>query len=360
MEPAELRAAFPVLERYAYLNAGTCGPIAELAVRRATAELEGAAHEGRWAPTFERMWELQAAQRAAYAARVGAAPEDIALTTSTSEGIVRVLAGLDLGPEDEVITSDEEHPGLLGPLAQLHRRSGAHIRIVPFEALAEAVSRATRLVACSHVSWVGGAVAPDALREVAREVPVLLDGAQAAGAIAVDAPSLGCAFYAAAGQKWLCGPIGTGLLYVAPEWQDRLPSIGPTYLNLDAPAEGLDARPHPDARRHDASALSVEASALAVAADEVMSAFGWERAVQRAASLADTLVDALRERGREIAPRGRTTLVSWYEDDPVAVRERAAEAGVVVRDLPGRPLLRASVGAWSDESDLERLLAVLP
>jgi L-cysteine/cystine lyase len=52
--------------------------------------------------------------------------------------------------------------------------------------------------------------------------------------------------------------------------------------------------------------------------------------------------------------------VSWEEPDPAAARERLAEAGVIVRDLPGRPYLRASVGAWNDESDLDRLLAALP
>jgi selenocysteine lyase/cysteine desulfurase len=57
-----------------------------------------------------------------------------------------------------------------------------------------------------------------------------------------------------------------------------------------------------------------------------------------------------------VAPRGETTLVSWEDADAVATRDRLAAAGVVIRDLPGRDLLRASVGAWNDESDLERLL----
>ena len=357
--PASLRAAFPVLERYAYLNAGTCGPIARTAAEAATAELRSQAEEGRWTPTFERMLALQPRQRAAYAERLGATPDAVALTTSTSDGIVRVLAGLDLGPEDEVITSDEEHPGLLGPLAALHGRSGAHVRTVPFANVADAVGPATKLVACSHVSWVGGATAPAALAEVGREIPVLLDGAQGVGAVPIDLAALGCAFYAGSGQKWLCGPIGTGLLYVAPEWRDRLRPVGPTYLNLAEPAAGLDAVPHADARRHDASALAPDASAFAVAAHAAIAAYGWPEAVDRATTLAAGLADALRERGREVAPRGRTTLVSWNEEDPKAFTDRAAAAGVVVRDLPGRPLVRASVGAWNDESDLERLLALL-
>ena len=58
-----------------------------------------------------------------------------------------------------------------------------------------------------------------------------------------------------------------------------------------------------------------------------------------------------------MAPRGDTTLVSWRCEDAETVRDRLRAAGVIVRDMPGRELLRASVGAWNDESDLERLLA---
>jgi histidinol-phosphate/aromatic aminotransferase/cobyric acid decarboxylase-like protein len=49
--------------------------------------------------------------------------------------------------------------------------------------------------------------------------------------------------------------------------------------------------------------------------------------------------------------------VAWEDPDPPAARERLAAAGVVVRDLPGTRFVRASVGAWNDEDDLERLLA---
>jgi len=58
----------------------------------------------------------------------------------------------------------------------------------------------------------------------------------------------------------------------------------------------------------------------------------------------------------KIAPRAATTLVSFEDDDPTATAERLAASGVVVRFLPGTPYVRASVGAWNDEGDLERLL----
>ncbi|MBX5440486.1 MAG: aminotransferase class V-fold PLP-dependent enzyme [Solirubrobacteraceae bacterium] len=361
MEPASLRDAFPVLDEVAYLNAGTCGPVPAAAAAAVQDTLRIAATDGRWSPYFERMIDLQARQRALYAARIGARPQDVALTTSTSDGIVRVLAGLDLGPEDEIVTSDEEHPGLLGPLAATARRVGLRVRTVPFEAVAEAVTSATALVACSHVSWVGGKVAPAALAEVAASgVPVLLDGAQGAGAIEVDVAALGCAFYAGSGQKWLCGPVGTGFLYVHPDWRERLAAIGPTYMNLEQPSAGLEARPHADARRYDTPALSAEASAHAVAAGEVLVEHGgWDAALRRARDLAERFAAALVQHGREPEPRGPTTLVSWREDDAPGFVRRAAAHRIVIRDLPGRGLVRASIGAWNDERDLDRLLALL-
>jgi selenocysteine lyase/cysteine desulfurase len=60
-----------------------------------------------------------------------------------------------------------------------------------------------------------------------------------------------------------------------------------------------------------------------------------------------------------VAPRGDTTLVSFEDDDPEATRDRLAEAGVIVRNLPDTAYVRASVGAWNDEGDLERLLSNL-
>jgi L-cysteine/cystine lyase len=67
----------------------------------------------------------------------------------------------------------------------------------------------------------------------------------------------------------------------------------------------------------------------------------------------------LRERGFEVAPRGRSTLVSWRSQDPEGDVARLASEGVVVRYLPGRGVVRASVGAWNSEEDLGRLLAGL-
>jgi selenocysteine lyase/cysteine desulfurase len=177
--------------------------------------------------------------------------------------------------------------------------------------------------------------------------------------VPIDVHALGCDFYAGSGQKWLCGPIGTGMLWVSPAWRDRLPPVGATYINLEDPRAPLASPPHHDARRHDAPAMSAEWSAAAVAAHDVLAAHGWPEVHRRARTLASELAERLTASGRTVAPRDATTLVSFEDADPEATRDRLAGEGVVVRDLPGTPYVRASVGAWNDEGDLDRLLAAL-
>jgi selenocysteine lyase/cysteine desulfurase len=361
VDATTLRSEFPVLDERAYLNSGTCGPLPRRALHAVADVLARAATEGRTRAYMETMLALRDRQRAAYAERLGADPADVALTSCTSEGIVRVLAGLSLGPGDEVLTAPDEHPGLLGPLASLRARRGVDIRTAPFEDLADAVGRRTRLVACSHVSWVTGALRPAGLAELGPNVPVLLDGAQGVGAVPIDVRALGCAYYAGSGQKWLCGPVGTGMLWIAPERRHEVMPVGATYMNLAAPARALESAMHPDARSHDSPAMSAEAAAASVAAHDVLAEAGWDAVYERSRSLAASLADRLRERGRVVAPRDDTTLVAWEEDDPEATRDRLAASGIVVRNLPGTPYVRASVGAWNDEADLERLVtAVAP
>jgi len=357
MDAAALRAQFPVLAGVAYLNAGTDGPLPASAAAAACAELERQQSGGRAQAHFERRRELTAALREAYAGILGCPPAELALTTSTTEGLGAVVAGLDLGPGDEILTSDEEHPGLLGPLVTARDARGVSVRTAPLSDLVAAIGPRTRLVACSHVGWMSGRRAPAELAEVG--VPVVLDGAQGAGAVPVDVRALGCDAYAAAGQKWMCGPDGTGMLFVSPEFGERLRLTRCGYGNLEDAGAGLDARPRDDAARFDSASLSAEALACAGAAAGVLAAAGWTEVHARARALAAQLARGLEGAGREVAPRADTTLVSFASPDPAAERARLAEAGVVLRDIPGRPWLRASVGAWNDEEDLRRLLGAL-
>jgi L-cysteine/cystine lyase len=357
MDPARLRAEFPVLARAAYLNAGTDGPLPARAVRAASEELERELAEGRTRRHFERRAELAEELRAGYAALLGAPADDVAVTTSTTEGIGHVVAGLELQPGEEILTSDEEHPGLLGPLAAARDIRGASIRMVPFGELPEHVGPRTRLIACSHVSWMTGRLAPSALAEA--DVPLLLDGAQGMGAIPVDVAALGCDAYAGAGQKWCCGPDGTGALYVSPALRERLEVSRRGYGTIADPAAGLEGGLREDARRFEAPALNAETLACALAALRVLQEAGWDALHTRARGLSRELAERLRSGGREVVERDETTLVSFVVEDAERERDRLSGAGIMLRNIPGRPWLRASVGAWNDEDDLTRLMATL-
>jgi L-cysteine/cystine lyase len=147
------------------------------------------------------------------------------------------------------------------------------------------------------------------------------------------------------------------MLYVEPGFAQRLRVPAPSYISFVDASQGIDGPLRPDARRFDTSSLARETAALSLGALELLERVGLDAVHARARELAARLADELRARGCAVAPRADTTLVAWEDDDPAATRARLAEAGVVVRDLPGTPYLRASVGAWNDERDLERLLA---
>jgi L-cysteine/cystine lyase len=97
-------------------------------------------------------------------------------------------------------------------------------------------------------------------------------------------------------------------------------------------------------------------SAWALASLEALSEPGWGWLHERAASLATRLAEGLQERGLSVAPRGRSTLVSWKAEDAQAEVERLAGERVIVRSIPAFGLVRASVGAWSSEEELDALV----
>lgn len=352
-----LRAQLPVLDRVAYLNAGSVGPLPRAAAAAASAEVERQLAEGRGgADHFRHAVALADRLRARAATLLGADPWEVALTGATTDGVNAVLAGLDIRPGDEVVTSDEEHPGLLAPLALARRRRSIDLRVAPFGAVAEAVGPRTRLVACSHVSWISGRVA-DTEALAACGAPVLLDGAQALGAIPVDVHSLGCEYYAASGQKWLCGPIGSGYLYVGEQAIEGLSPAAPGYGSLSDPSRPLDLPLRDGAGRFDGGLPPSHHAAWALAALDVLEGAGLGPVQDRAAQLSGRLADLLAERGLRVAARDATTLVSWEASDPAAEAARLLDAGMLIRDLPGTPYVRASVGGWTSDEELERLAA---
>jgi L-cysteine/cystine lyase len=356
-DPATFRAQFPVFDRLAYLNAGTEGPVPRRAAEAVHQRIDVETTGGRCGPPyFEELMDLGARLRAGYADVLGCDPAELALTGSTTDGVNTVVAGLDLRPGDEILTSDEEHPGLLAPLGRARRRSGISVRMVPFAEIAGEVSSSTRLIACSHVSWVSGRMMDvSALR--ATGVPVLLDAAQAIGAVAVDVRTLGCDFYAASGQKWLCGPEGSGCLYVRPDRLEELLVPWPGYGSLADPHQALELVPAEGAARLDHGFPVGIRSAWALASLELFAEAGWDWVHERAAKLAAGLAEQLAEVGLEVWPRGNSTLVSWKVADPQAEVERLGAEGFIVRSIPAFDLVRVSVGAWSSEEELAALVS---
>ena len=345
----EARAQFPVLERVAYLNAGSFGPLPRATIEAMHAEQARDLRYGRAGTAYiDRMFDLRTEVRARLAALVSAEPEQVALTGSTTDGCNIVLAGLDLGPEDEVVTTTDEHFGLIGPL----HASGARVVVVPPDpdAITAAVTPQTRLLALSHVLWTTGQVLPvDELR-TATGLPVLVDGAQSVGAIPVDAR--GVDFLTISGQKWLCGPDTVGALVVAEP--DRLRVARPSYFSQQRYEPNGVFDPWPGARRFDPTWIPPGSLAGLLGALDVRPEWCFERATTTAERCRELLAEA----GADVVvPAQRATLVSWRPqgEEPEKVVARLAAAGVVVRDLPGTGLVRASVGWWTSEEDLERL-----
>lgn len=356
MRHQEVRGLFPVLERYAYLNAGTLGPLARPTLdamdERARYDQEQGRGGRAW---FESMLELRTRVRQKVASLISATPESLALTSSTTDGCNIVVAGLGLQPGDEVVTTNSEHPGLLLPLAV----SGAKVRVADVanrpaadagERITSLVGPKTKLLALSHVLWTTGQVMP--VQQLKRDtgLPVLVDGAQSVGAIPVDVGDVD--YYTVSGQKWLCGPEPLGALYIR----------DPDSLRVAFPSYWAQASIEPDGtfvRRDNAERFDTGWIATHMLA-------GWEAALdlrpdwcfERAAEMTEHCRRTLAGSCEVIGEPGQGPLVSFVPPgDPAETAALLYEQGVVVRDLPGTGWVRASCGWWTNEDDVARLAA---
>ena len=346
----DARAQFPVLERIAFLNAGTFGPLSLGTAAAVRTWLDRDLGEGRSGmPYFGAVLELRDRARAALAGLVGVDPSLVALTASTTDGCNIVVSGLGLGPDDEIVTTSSEHFGMLGALSV----SGARVVVVDPEpdAILAAVTPRTRLLALSHVLWTTGEVLPVHHLREQTGIPVLVDGAQSIGAIPVAAA--GVDFLTISGQKWLCGPDSTGALVVA----------DPERLRVGRPGNFAQASHDPDgsfvprdgAQRFEPNWISLASlSGLGIALAQVP-----EWRYERASALAERLRELLAGAAEVVTPAERATLVAFRPltgESAGVVVARLADAGVLVREIPGTGLIRASVGWWSSESDVDRLV----
>jgi len=347
----EARAQFPVLVRHAYLNAGSSGPLPLAAVEAAVARLERDLAEGRTGmPYIEEFLELRERLRNGIAAVLQTSPELVALTDSTTRGCEIVVAGLGLGAGDEVVTTSQEHFGLTGTL----HASGAQVVVVEAdeEAVLAAVTPRTRLIAVSHVLWTTGRRLDLERLRGADGPPVLVDGAQSVGAIPVDLA--GADFYTVSAQKFLCATESTGALFVRDP--ERLSVALPVAFAYESHEADGSFVPKEGARRFDSGWIGGPALAGFEAALGVHPEWRYEAGAAAAARCRELLVPVV----EVVTPPGHSTLVSFHPPgDPPELVAKLAEQGVLVRELAGRNLVRASCGWWTSEEDLERLVAGL-
>jgi L-cysteine/cystine lyase len=349
---------FPVLEHVAYLNAGTFGPLARETIDAVNAQTAIELERGRSGkPYFDAMIELRTRLRGQFADLLGTTPEHIALTASTTTGCHVVLSGLRLEPGDEIVTTDEEHFGLLGPL----HVSGARVRVAAtrgrpeeeaLEAVLAEVGPRTRLVAVSHVSWMTGHILPVAAIKEQTHVPLLVDGAQSVGAIPVELGDVD--FYTVSGQKWLCGPDATGALYVRDP--DAVSVALPTYWSREAHELDGTFAPVEGARRFDTGPLPVPS----LVGLEIALQIARPSPFDDARAIAGRCRELLSERFEVVTEPDHATLVTFAPDgDAANVVAGLHEAEVVVREVPETGWVRVSCGYWNTEEHLERLMAAL-
>jgi L-cysteine/cystine lyase len=364
---AAVRAALPSLGAGIQLNTGSVGPMpAETAA--AMAELEAYERDiGRsdipyYLESLERIDEA----RAAVAAVIGADLDEIALTRATSDGMNIGTWSIDWKRGDRAVTTNHEHPAGLGPLYAIRDRLGVELAFATFdgdaeeEAVLAAFDRAlvpgTRLVSVSHVLWTTGMVLPiERIAALAHErgALVIVDGAQAAGAIPVSVGDLGADMYSLPAQKW----IRRDLLSTARSTF----AGGSSWESFDSVGGFV---PHPDARRFHVSGYH-RPSVLGMARS-----IGWltmfvglEFVHGRGMATARRAADALAaiEGVTLLTPRERmATLVSfriagWPAEEELD--ELAARTFAIARTVPPVDAIRISVGCWTSDDELERFLA---
>jgi len=373
-----VRQEMPVTTSRIFLNAGTFGPLPICAVQAMQQYLQDQLQNGRLGTAaFESMTTIYDNARKSVAHLLHADAQEIALTDNTGEGLNIISYGLHWREGDEVITTNHEHMSLLAPLYQIRDRYGIVIRKADLgpvadrpvlQAIADLVTPRTRLISLSHVTWSTGAVLD--IREVARMgrelgIPVLIDGAQSAGAIPIDVKALGIDFYAIPMQKWLCGPDGTGALYVRREALDYvMPTyIGPWSIKHE---EGVEWELHEHAQRFEAGGRQTAAilgqSTVLKWLEETV---GYEWLFERISSLSTYAYNSLQRIPGIImlTPQaGASGLVSFTlegRDVTEVVNILRDNHNIYIRNIPSNKALRISTGFYNTEEEIDTLVRAL-
>jgi isopenicillin-N epimerase len=337
-----------------------------------------------------RRWSGRLAEaRAAVAAFLGAAAEDLAFVSNATGGVNAVLRGLELQPDEEILTTDHAYAACRKAAAFVARRRGARVVTVaiPFpvdsaDAIVErvlvGVTARTRLALLDHVTSPTGLVFPiarlvAALRE--RGVDTLVDGAHAPGMVPIDLDALGAAYYTGNAHKWLCAPKGTAFLHVR---RDRQTSVHPLVISHGyEPAEDgrrfleefdwtgtCDATGWlvlPECIRYLGALLpggwpemQARNRALALRAREILC-----DALGVSAPCPDDLIGSLASVPLPPARTGAPAASFTHEELMNWTRARGIETWSYPWTVPGGKLVRASAQVYNDEGQFVRLAALL-
>lgn len=365
----EMRRNLPVLSHCHYFNTGSAGPL-PLPVSRALTE---AFHEevyfGRlgaavWTRTARAVTDIQS--------RIGrlinAEPRSIALTRHTTDGLNIAVLGRRWQPGDEILLTSIEHLGGQAPAYLSRLRDGVRLREVPVgiggqalpERVGEAIGPRTRAVLVSHVAYAtGAATSLQPMVDIAHRhnLLVIVDGAQAAGAVPIDVASTGVDYYALPAQKWLMGPEGVGALYVRPDLIEETLPTALGYSSLAPEGGPLSFVLHPDARRfHVGTTFRPATLAFAAGLKWLEEEVGWSEVFSRIQTVGTTIRSILaRHPGISIlspedSPSG--LIVFTVPSRPAeAVVQDALQRGIMIRSVPGEAI-RVSAGWFLDEGDL--------
>ncbi len=311
--------------------------------------------------------------KASLAAYVGADAGNLVFATNATEGLNAVARSLELAPGDEVLAPVGEYGAVDMLWRHVCERAGARyvmVEIHPGTGVGEAlellwsgVTSSTRAVVCSHVSCYTGIVFPVAelcRRARERDVISIVDGAHAPGQVPLRLDELGADFYAGNCHKWLCAPKGSGFLYARPERQDGLE---PLVLSWDWEEETAF-----DTRRRWLGTRDPSAWLAVPAAIRFQEDHDW---------------DAVRSRCHALGLEARSRLAEQFGLEPLTPTEDSFvqmlacalppcdvwevqsrlldEFGIeaLLMELAGVPLVRVSLQAYNDESDVDALVAAL-
>jgi L-cysteine/cystine lyase len=349
-----------------YLNTGIIGPLSSAAKLAAAQAIFGSADKNAFFPPPN----IPVPAKTAVARLINADPGEIALKNSTTHGIYETLFSIDWKAGDEILISDLEHHAILRPALQLQDRYGVGIRYFAaggehtVRAFQEALSPKTKLAAFSHVSYFNGGRLPAKELIAAahqRNVPVLIDGAQSAGAISVDVRDLDVDYYSLPGQKWLFGPQGTGALYVR---RSILDAYDPRANQIEKPFPYGEERVFTDIRRFEnAPPARIAQAGFAASVNWLLDEVGTEAAFESIAHRVSAFKKgAAGIEGLQIlTPESGAGLVSLkpVKADPKELLAFLKEKNILARTVDPFGYVRFSFSYFITPDEVEQVLEAL-